>query len=67
MSARQAAAYQVEELRRGPDGVPLWGVRRPDGGWITAMGRPEWCVSRRTAEQIAAERNRATGTAADPG
>lgn len=53
--------YQVVIVRIGSDSRPRWGVRRPEGDLLTAMGRIEECILKGDAERIAAERNEAKG------
>ncbi|MFE1321573.1 hypothetical protein [Kitasatospora phosalacinea] len=66
MTARTApAAYRVEELRKAPDGLPLLGIRRPDGTWYQSMGTDAYYYSPGKAQERADELNRHHGLGPD--
>lgn len=60
-SQREVQLYRVVMVRIARDGSPRWGVQRPQGDFLTAMGRIEEYILKTVAEQVAAERNEAKG------
>lgn len=61
MTGGSTVTYHVVEIRTGSDGRPRYGVQRPDGDLVQAMGKPEETIRRCDAQRIADERNEAKG------